>query len=192
MTRHKKNKNSPKEYIQPETGESSRVEEPFFGYIAYPSESHSFKVKRAGKENIHTVISGFGHFIPSLKKVRNMAQVDSILSNGLPYREVEPIIEYLHFTIPDIARAASVSTSTVSRWSSQSSIGIPGAIQFFKIDQLIKKGLELFGSPTQLRIWLQAPCLALGNAVPTELLISPLSIELVDEALDALHYGNVM
>lgn len=154
--------------------------------------SQSFKVSRAGQEKEYTVQTGYGYFIPSFQKAGNMLQVAKVVEKGLPSEEITPILGYLGFKVPDIAKAAAVSASTVSRWDPKTSIGIPGSNQFFRIDEVIRKGVDLFGGLEELKGWLQSPNLALGNAVPLTLITSAIGVELVDEALDALHYGNVM
>ena len=154
--------------------------------------SQSFKVSRAGQEKEYTIQTGYGYFIPSFQKAGNMLQVAKVVEKGLPSEEITPILGYLGFKVPDIAKAAAVSASTVSRWDPKTSIGVPGSNQFFRIDQLIRKGVDLFGGLEELKGWLQSPNLALGNAVPLTLITSAIGVELVDEALDALHFGNVM
>ncbi len=154
--------------------------------------SQSFKVTRGGKEKEYTVHTGYGYFIPSLQKAENMLQVAKVVEEGFQSAEIGPILDYLGFKVADIAKAASVSASTVSRWHPNTSIGIPGSNQFFRIDQVIRKGVDLFGDLDDLKSWLQSPNLALGNAVPAQLITTAIGVELVDEALDALHYGNVM
>lgn len=152
----------------------------------------SISVTRAGKRRDYSVRRGYGYFIPSLRKAGNLLRVNEVVETGMTSREVEPIIKYLDLKVPDIARAASVSPSTVSRWKADSSIGVPGSNQFFRMDEVIRKGVEVFGGLEEFRGWLRAPNLALGNAVPATLITSQIGVELVDEALDALHYGNVM
>jgi putative toxin-antitoxin system antitoxin component (TIGR02293 family) len=154
--------------------------------------SQSFKVSRGGIKKEYTVHTGYGYFIPSLQKAENMLQVAQVVEEGLQSAEIGPILDYLGFKVSDIAKAASVSASTVSRWHPKTSIGIPGSNQFFRIDQVIRKGVDLFGGLEELKGWLQSPNLALGNAVPAQLITTAIGVELVDEALDALHYGNVM
>jgi len=154
--------------------------------------SVSFRVTRGGKQKSYPVQTGFGYFIPSLKKAENLVQVNELVEAGIPSREVKNIIEYLDLKIPEIARAAAVSPSTVSRWKRESSIGVPGSNQFFRIDEVIRKGVELFGGLEEFRNWLHNPNVALGNAVPSKLITTQIGVEMVDEALDALHYGNVM
>lgn len=157
-----------------------------------PASPKTFTVTRGDKQKSYSIQTGFGYFIPSLRKAENLGQVNELVEAGIPSREVKAIIEYLNLKVPEIARAAAVSPSTVSRWKSGSSIGVPGSNQFFRIDEVIRKGVELFGGLEEFRNWLYNPNLALGNVVPAKLITSHVGIEIVDEALDALHYGNVM
>ncbi len=154
-------------------------------------QARSFRVTRAGKQKNYAIQTGFGYFIPSLRKAENLVQVNELVETGILSKEVAPIIEYLDLKIPEIARAAAVSPSTVSRWKGDSSIGVPGSNQFFRIDEVIRKGVDLFGGPEEFKGWLHSPNLALGN-MPAKLITSNIGVEMIDEALDALHYGNVM
>jgi putative toxin-antitoxin system antitoxin component (TIGR02293 family) len=156
------------------------------------SESRSFSVTHAGKQKNYAIQTGFGYFIRSLRKAGNLVEVNELVEAGISSAEVEPIIKYLDLRVPDIARAAAVSTSTVSRWRGDSSIGVAGSNQFFRIDEVIRKGVDLFGGPEEFKDWLHTPNFALGNNVPAKLITSNIGVEMVDEALDALHYGNVM
>ena len=163
----------------------SPVEEPAFAY-------RSFNVTRGGRQKRYKLRTGYGYFIPSVKKAETLTQIREEVEAGITSKEIEPLIEFLDMKVSDIAKAASVSPSTVARWTADTSIGGPGSHQFFRIDEAIRKGVDLFGSPDELLIWLQNPNLALGNQTPIKLLTSQIGLDLVDEALDAMHYGNVM
>ena len=152
----------------------------------------SFHISRAGKDKSYDVPVGFGFFISVFKKARSMEEIAVVLDNNLINEDIKPIIDYLGLKISDIAKASSVSASTVSRWDSMSPIGVPGSYQFFKMDEIIKKGVDLFGNSKHLKQWLENPNMALGSECPINLLTSMIGLELVDEALDALHFGNVM
>lgn len=152
----------------------------------------SFRVVRADKKKKYTIKPGFGYFIDSLKNADNLLEVNEVVEAGFPSKEVEPIIEFLDLKVPEIARAAAVSPSTVSRWKGDSSIGVSASNQFYRIDEVIRKGVDLFGSLEVFRAWLGSPNMALGNAVPAKLITSAIGVDMVDEALDALHYGNMM
>jgi putative toxin-antitoxin system antitoxin component (TIGR02293 family) len=151
-----------------------------------------FKVTRGGKQKSYPVDAGYGFFVVSFRRATNINQISEVVEQGISSKEIEPIVQYLDFKIPEIAKAAAVSPSTVSRWAPGTSIGAPGTNQFFKIDEVIKKGVDVFGSPEEFKVWLNIPNLALGNQTPAKILTSQIGVELVDEALDALHFGTVM
>lgn len=160
-------------------------------HVEEPATTY-FKVTRAGRQKSYTVQARYGYFIPSLRKAENLAQINEIVEAGIPSREVRSIIEFLDLKVPDIAKAAAVSPSTVSRWQADTSIGVPGSNQFFRIDEVIRKGVDLFGGLEEFKAWLRSPNVALGNNIPAKLITSHIGVEMVDEALDALHYGNLM
>jgi putative toxin-antitoxin system antitoxin component (TIGR02293 family) len=181
------------QYERPETevegNETIEATEKLYAPI---SGIRSFKVTHEGKQKEYAIHTGYGYFIPSLKKAENLVQVNDLVESGIPSKEVDPIIEYLDLKVPEIAKAAAVSPSTVSRWKADTSIGISGSNQFFRIDQVIRKGVDLFGGPEEFKGWLHSPNQSLGNNVPAKLITSSIGVDMVDEALDALHYGNVM
>ncbi|WP_194974824.1 antitoxin Xre/MbcA/ParS toxin-binding domain-containing protein [Aquiflexum lacus] len=162
-------------------------------YEAPYGSATSFKVKRSGhSKSYHIPSGGYGYFVSSFTKAGSMAEVGELLDQNLLSEDISAIVDFLDFKIQDIAKAASVSPSTVSRWDNKSPIGTPGSYQFFKIDEVIKKGVDLFGNTAYLKQWLDSPNMALGNDAPIKLITSMIGLELVDEALDALHFGNVM
>ncbi len=181
MTKRKKTKDTS---LKPK---KSTVAEPA---VAYGEKS--FRITVAGRKKTYPIHQGYGYFIPALKKAENLEDVSSYLEKGITSKEIKPVVKYLDFKVPEIAKAATVSVSTVLRWQPETSIGLPGSGQFYKIDEVIRKGVSLFGGEEQFKTWLNSPNLSLGNAVPLKLITSTIGVDLVDEALDALIYGNVM
>lgn len=184
-----KSSKKPKVYLDFQPNEENLVAD--FQNSDYGNPS-TFKVSRSGQLKSYEVPSGYGYFVPAFTKAKGMDEVGELLDKNLLSEDILPIIDFLGFKIQDIAKAASVSPSTVSRWESKSPIGTPGSNQFFKIDEVIKKGVDLFGNTTHLKQWLDSPNMALGNEAPIKNLTSMIGLEMVDEALDALHFGNVM
>jgi putative toxin-antitoxin system antitoxin component (TIGR02293 family) len=177
-------------------GEAHSREENIVSDLQYEApygSATSFQVNRSGhSKSYHIPSGGYGYFVPAFSKAGSMAEIGELLDKNLLSEDISPIIDFLDLKIQEIAKAASVSPSTVSRWDNKSTIGTPGSYQFFKIDEVIKKGVDLFGNTTHLKQWLESPNLALGNEAPIKLITSMIGLELVDEALDALHFGNVM
>ncbi|MCL6258109.1 DUF2384 domain-containing protein [Aquiflexum sp. TKW24L] len=184
-----KSSKKPKLYPEPDSKEENLVSD--FQSPEYGNPP-TFKVSRSGQLKSYEIPSGYGFFVPAFTRAKGMDEVGELLDKNLLSEDIFPIIEYLGLKIQDIAKAASVSPSTVSRWDNKSPIGTPGSYQFFKIDEVIKKGVDLFGNTNHLKQWLDSPNMALGNEAPVKILTSMIGLELVDEALDALHFGNVM
>jgi putative toxin-antitoxin system antitoxin component (TIGR02293 family) len=171
--------------LHPESGKVVRMR-------IQKEERDSFTIKVGDKEKSYVVSRGFGYFIPSFKKAANLTEITALVDKGISSHEIQRVINYLDFKVPEIAKAASVSVSTVSRWDRDSSIGSPGSGQFFRIDEIIRKGIALFGGENELKQWLMTPNMALGNTTPAHLVISNPGVDLVDEAMDALGYGSVL
>jgi len=185
-----KSSKKPKAYKENHPKEDNIVAD--FQYEDSYGAGVSFQVSRSGYQKTYDIPSGYGYFVPAFTKAKAMTEVGELLDQNLLSEDISPIIDYLGLKIHEIAKAASVSPSTVSRWESKSPIGTPGSYQFFKIDELIKKGVDLFGNTAHLKQWLDSSNMALGNEAPIKLITSMLGVEMVDEALDALHFGNVM
>lgn len=61
-----------------------------------------------------------------------------------------------------------------------------------KRSEVIKKGRALFGEDKEFRMWLNTTNTTFGNKTPEEMMKTQPGLELVDEAIDALHFGNVV
>ena len=61
-----------------------------------------------------------------------------------------------------------------------------------KKGEVIKKGIALFGGDKAFKIWLNTTNTTFGNRTPKKLMRTQRGLELVNEAIEALHYGNVM
>ncbi|WP_194775863.1 antitoxin Xre/MbcA/ParS toxin-binding domain-containing protein [Pararhodonellum marinum] len=177
-----------KKYIKLDSKESEQLTD----YQVPYGTVDTFVISRGGNQVSYEVKSGFGYFLKDLKDTHSLVEVGEKLEKNLTFAEISPIIDFLALKMVDVSKAASVSPSTVSRWTAESLIGTPGSYQFFKMDEAIKKGMEVFGQQSRLKAWLSSPNFALGNSVPADLMVSMTGIELVHEAIDALHFGNVL
>ena len=135
--------------------------------------------------------TGYGYFISAFNKAQSLLDISNIVASGLKFKDLKPLIKYLNLSSNDISKITSVTTNTIKRWKSTTKIGTLAAAYFFRIDRTLEKGIELFGNKDELKKWLNSSNISLGTR-PRELLLDPIGIELIDEALDALHFGNVI
>jgi putative toxin-antitoxin system antitoxin component (TIGR02293 family) len=111
----------------------------------------------------------------------------------LKYGEINPIIQYLGYSQQEMAMVLEVDPSTLSRWKKEDKpIGKLRSKTMFDMDYLITKGIRVFGSDKNFKGWLNAINYSLGDKRPIELIKDPFGIELVDNAIEALSWGNVI
>lgn len=135
----------------------------------------------------------YGSFIITAQKAKHYRDLNELIGGeGLTMRAVKRLTEYLDLPNDKLAALIGVSSRTLSRWTDDSPIGVMASKAFLEIDRVLKKGIDIFGSPELFRGWLQQSNVALGNVAPLEMLTEPYGIELVEDALEAMEYGNVM
>ena len=111
----------------------------------------------------------------------------------LSFSEVEPVLGFLGYNQKEAATFLEVDPGTISRWKrSKNMIGQLRSKNLMDVDQIIAKGIRIFGSEESFREWLNTSNYALGDVAPVELLKSPYGVEQVEEAVDALSWGNYL
>lgn len=133
------------------------------------------------------------HFIPDLKEAENYEELNKIIGDaGLRVSSIRPLVKWLDLNNSELAEIISVSARTVSRWTSSSRIGVLPSKTMVKIDELVTRGKEIFGDDESLKQWLDQPNIALNSEAPMELLNKPFGIEMVEDVLESLAYGNLV
>ena len=135
--------------------------------------------------------TGYGHFITVFKAARSLLEVSKIVASGLRFQDIKPIVKYLDLSIKDLSKVSSTTASTIKNLRSTSKINPLASAHFFRLDRVLKMGIDIFGSEDNFKRWINARNISLGT-VPRELLLNPIGIELVEEVFDALLFGDVM
>lgn len=111
----------------------------------------------------------------------------------LDFHETGQFFEFLDFTTHDIAEVMEIDPSTLFRWKKEDRKLTKSLTKnLLEMDQIIAKGVRIFGSEELLSQWLHTPNSALGDQKPAHLLKNPYQISLVDQALEALSWGNIL
>lgn len=107
------------------------------------------------------------------------------------YDKFLPLFEFLNFRQADIAKILDVDVSTISRWG-QSTVELsPLQLAYLlRIERIVFNGGQVFGSMEEFKDWLFSNNISLGDKKPADLLTDPFSIELVEEVIDSLSWGN--
>lgn len=114
-------------------------------------------------------------------------------SASLDFKETSVLFDFLEYTQSDIADLLEVDPSTLFRWKKEDrKLTKVLTKNLLEMDQIIAKGIRIFGSEALLSEWLHTPNLSLGHQKPSVLLKNPYGIELVDQALEAISWGNIL
>jgi putative toxin-antitoxin system antitoxin component (TIGR02293 family) len=110
---------------------------------------------------------------------------------ALSYSQVEPMLRFFGYNQKEAASFLEVDPATISRWKkTKNEIGKLRTKNMFEIDEIVAKGIRIFGSEENFKTWLSTKNHALGDNKPVELLKNPYGVEQVSEAINALSWGN--
>ena len=163
------------------------------------------KPKNEGTSSIFTVDLGegkkmvmearvpYGAFIATVRRAKNYTDLNELIgTEGFTLKSVKPLVSFLDLSSEKFASLIGVSPRTLSRWDDDSVIGVMASKTLLEVDRLSKKGIDIFGTPELFRSWLQQPNTALGDVPPINIINRPYGVELVEDALEAMEYGNIM
>jgi putative toxin-antitoxin system antitoxin component (TIGR02293 family) len=146
-----------------------------------------------GKSKVMEVMPSYGFQIKETRKAKNLNDLNKIIGeNGFTLKEVRPLVNYLELTNEKFAELTGVSSRTISRWEDETTIGVMASKTLVEMDKLTQKGVRIFGDDESFIEWLNQSNTALGNSSPLQMLSKPYGMEMVEDALEALEYGNVM
>ena len=123
------------------------------------------------------------HFLPELKEE----------SPTYKYNQIKPLLNFLGYNQGDSSQLLETNASTLSRWKNSDKpvdIGKLRSKVVLDIDEIIAKGVRVFGNEQLFQDWLNTSNYSLGDVKPVDLLKDIYSIELVEDAIDALSWGS--
>ncbi|MFD2825822.1 antitoxin Xre/MbcA/ParS toxin-binding domain-containing protein [Leeuwenhoekiella polynyae] len=123
----------------------------------------------------------------------NEAAVAYWRQETLPYQKAKRVLDFLEFNQEESAHFLDVNPSTISRWKSgNGTLSKLSSKMVYDVNEVIKKGIGIFGDEQNFLNWLETPNYALSNVTPKEMIQDPNGLGYVDEALDALAWGAVV
>lgn len=111
----------------------------------------------------------------------------------LDFKSTQPLFDFLGFNQQDVAEMMEVDPSTLFRWKKEDKkLNKLLTKAILDMDKLIAKGIRIFGSEEHFSEWLHTVNYSLGDQRPFDLMKDPYGLELLDDALEAMSWGNVM
>ncbi len=128
---------------------------------------------------------------PFLKDSLNLSsmQLVELARNGLKKSAVEDLSECLQLSISEFSLLLPVSSRTLQRYSSNTSLSKDLSDRVLHIAKVFNKALMVFGNNEKAVAWLKHESIALGGFKPLDLLDTYFGIELVFDELQRILHG---
>jgi putative toxin-antitoxin system antitoxin component (TIGR02293 family) len=92
-----------------------------------------------------------------------------------------------------VARFLHVTSRSLNRYLEEDRVlDAAKSETLLKLIALYRKGTEVFGTKEAFNSWLGAPVMGIGNHIPFDLMETSSGIDLIDEELDRIAYGDVL
>jgi len=153
---------------------------------------HTWKIS-IGEGSAETIQTGNDSYYFFKEAVSVVSEPEAVYGLAVAFHDTSELFDFLNYTQHDVSEALEVDPSTLSRWRKEDKkLTKVLTKNILDIDQVIAKGVRIFGSKELLSKWLQAENPSLGNQRPAALMKSPYGIARVDEAMEAMSWGAVL
>lgn len=111
---------------------------------------------------------------------------------GLKAKAAFDFITVSGFTPDEFKQTFKTTVKTIQNYYTKD-IKLDAAIseKLLKSFALFKLGIEVFGTATDFAAWLRVPAFGLGNQVPFELMDTITGINLIEDELSRIAYGDL-
>lgn len=114
----------------------------------------------------------------------------SVIREGIDYKLFRKVAENLPFNDNDWALFLDTTKRTLERYKKDNKKFSPKQSEtIIEIKQLMKFGEEVFGDPNNFHTWLLMESVALGGAVPKDLLDTSVGLGIVRDELGRIDHG---
>lgn len=154
--------------------------------------THTWKIS-FGEEEAETVRTGSDSYYFFQQTISSVSEPAAVYNVAVSYHDTGELFDFLDFTQQDVSEMLEVDPSTLSRWRKEDrKLNKMLTKSILEMDQVIAKGIRIFGSEGLLSQWLHTENISLGNQKPSILMKNPYGIDRVDEAMEAMSWGAVL
>lgn len=154
--------------------------------------THTWKISfgEAAAKSIHTGNDSYYFFQEAFSMVSEPMET---YEAAVSFHDTGELFDFLDFTQQDVSEMLEVDPSTLSRWRKEDrKLTKMLTKSILEIDQVIAKGIRIFGTEELLSQWLHTQNTSLGDQKPATLMKNPYGIDRVDEAMEAMSWGSIL
>ncbi|WPR74856.1 antitoxin Xre/MbcA/ParS toxin-binding domain-containing protein [Algoriphagus sp. NG3] len=154
--------------------------------------THTWKIS-FGEKDAESIRTGSDSYYFFQETVSMVSEPNAVYNVAVSFHDTGEIFDFLDFTQQDVSEMMEVDPSTLSRWRKEDrKLTKMLTKNILEMDQVIAKGIRIFGSEELLSQWLHTENASIGNQKPAMLMKNPYGIERVDEAMEAMSWGSIL
>lgn len=108
---------------------------------------------------------------------------------GLPKKALLNLCENMNMSLRAIVSLLHITERTIQRKSHFELLDEITSAQLLQIAEIYSRGIELFNSKGDFKVWINSENTALGYKIPFELLSSPYGVQMVLDELGRIEHG---
>ena len=115
----------------------------------------------------------------------------SLIRSGLSGKVLERMMQYYDLPSTEMARLLHISDRTLRRYEKDSLLDPEQSERLVELARLYAHGIDVFGSGSRFRRWLNSSVFSLGGERPIDLLDTSIGIGLLNDTLGRIEHGIV-
>ena len=124
-------------------------------------------------------------------RFENKMDIVRLSQKGLTMRRLQKLQDYFKLSVNEIARILHLSEKQLARYSPDHVLPVDISARVLQIAEVYSRGMEVFEELDSFNRWLRRPIMALGFAVPLDLLATPQGVEIVLDEIGRIEHGLV-
>tara|TARA_R110002020_G_scaffold451951_1_gene666204 strand:- start:48 stop:515 length:468 start_codon:yes stop_codon:yes gene_type:complete len=154
--------------------------------------THTWKIS-FGEAGAETILTGHDSYYFFQEVFSTVSEPAAVYDVSVTFHDTGEIFDFLDFTQQDVSEMLEVDPSTLSRWRKEDrKLSKMLTKSILEMDQVIAKGIRIFGSEELLSQWLHTENSSLGGQKPSTLMKSPYGVDRVNETMEAMSWGSIL
>ena len=112
-----------------------------------------------------------------------------VIKGGLSKKALDKTMQMMGFSLDDMSGVLHISERTLRRYDDKTVLNTEQSERIVELNNLYRYGIEVFGSLSDFKQWVNSPVLALGDKKPREFLDTSLGITILKKILGRIEHG---
>ncbi|MEX2572899.1 MAG: antitoxin Xre/MbcA/ParS toxin-binding domain-containing protein [Balneolaceae bacterium] len=125
----------------------------------------------------------------SSRAVQTRMDLIDLARKGITKRSLRRLSEISSITVKELAELLPISLRQFQRYDEEKRMKRDVSEHVILIAEVFLKGMDIFDSPEELKLWLKSPLLSFGQRTPFGLLDTSYGVQMVMDELGRMEHG---